>query len=143
MADIPLPSHWEVNRKDKTVFITDKFLKFSRRLQRIPTELCMEDFWQIFQELEVYKGIEGEVTVSDSGKHPGEYRFVRTMVKDSENYYIGFVEDVTKQTLDLKRMEYERNHDVLTGLNNRRAFFERLRVLFESKTIKDSSFCDD
>lgn len=141
MADIPLAA-FEVNRKDKTVFITDKFFEIFGLPPKDSTELWMEDFWQIFQELEVYKESEGEVTLYQiPGKHPGEYRFVRTMVKDSENYYIGFVEDVTKQTLDLKRMEYERNHDVLTGLNNRRAFFERLRVLFENpKQLKTAAF---
>lgn len=141
MADIPLAA-FEVNRKEQTVFITDKFFEIFGLQPEDFTEFGVEEFWKIFEDLEVYKESDKEETLYQiRGERVGEYRFIRTMVNDTDNYYIGFAEDVTKQILELKRMEYERNHDMLTGLNNRRAFFEQFHLLFEKKEgLKTAAF---
>ena len=43
---------------------------------------------------------------------------------------VGLVEDVTAATLERRRIEHERDYDVLTGLYNRRAFDARAKKLF-------------
>ena len=43
---------------------------------------------------------------------------------------VGLVEDVTATTLERRRIEHERDYDVLTGLYNRRAFDARAKKLF-------------
>ncbi|MEG1773243.1 MAG: EAL domain-containing protein, partial [Oscillospiraceae bacterium] len=44
---------------------------------------------------------------------------------------IGLAEDVTRATLELDMIEHERDHDLLTGLINRRAFHRQMAQLFE------------
>lgn len=44
----------------------------------------------------------------------------------SSSRWTGLAEDITSDRMSLERMEYERDHDVLTELYNRRAF-KRMR----------------
>lgn len=53
---------------------------------------------------------------------------IRYSVENSST--IGVVVDITKESLDKRKAEYERDHDILTGLINRNAFLNGLRTLF-------------
>lgn len=47
------------------------------------------------------------------------------------------VQDVTKDIIEKKRIEFERDHDITTGLLNRRAYIKKLRELFsDPKRLK-------
>lgn len=61
-------------------------------------------------------------------------RWVRLVVVESEEHQrvFGLVEDVTDEITTRRRIEHERDHDVLTGLLNRRAFERRVELRFEA-----------
>ena len=53
---------------------------------------------------------------------PDGVRWVRMRLLRSSSRWTGLAEDITSDRMSLERMEYERDHDVLTELYNRRAF---------------------
>ena len=53
---------------------------------------------------------------------PDGVRWVRMRQLRSSSCWTGLAEDITSDRMSLERMEYERDHDVLTELYNRRAF---------------------
>ena len=57
--------------------------------------------------------------------------WVRLSIRYEEDKIVGLAEDITKETLELKKMEYERDYDLLTNILNRRAFNARLEQLFQ------------
>lgn len=57
-------------------------------------------------------------------------RWVRLKLVYNENGVLGAVTDVTQETLERKRMEHDRDYDLLTNLFNRRAFHVRMVTLF-------------
>ena len=55
------------------------------------------------------------------------YRF--TLKRDSNNI-LGLVQDITSSILEKKKIEYERDYDLTTGLLNRRAYYSKIGELF-------------
>lgn len=118
MADISL-AVFEVDYEDKTVFITDKFFQIFDLPERDTQDMTIKEFLDVFSELTVYKKSDSDEVIYRVGE-----RFVRTRFHQTDQCYLGFAEDVTSQVRSLKQMEYERNHDVMTRLVNRRYFME-------------------
>lgn len=82
------------------------------------------------------------ITVEEDINYPGVHRIWSTTLtpifdKDKPTYIVGSGEDITeRKALELKLEKYA-NYDELTGLPNRRLFFERLeRLVLESKRDK-------
>ena len=48
----------------------------------------------------------------------------------------GLAEDITKERLEIQKVEYERDYDALTNLLNRRAFHRTMDELFTTKKEK-------
>lgn len=66
--------------------------------------------------------------------------FKFNLTRDKKNV-IGLVQDVTKSVIEKKKIEYERDYDVTTGLLNRRAYYKRLDEAFCSPTnLKIAAF---
>lgn len=63
---------------------------------------------------------------------PHRDRFLRFVVTENadEGTAVGIVEDVTYEIRTRRRIEHERDHDILTGLYNRRAFEQDLTRVF-------------
>ena len=59
---------------------------------------------------------------------------LRLLVND--NAYTGVIENVTNTIVEKNVIEYERDHDALTGLLNRRAFIRIMNSLFENEINK-------
>lgn len=57
-------------------------------------------------------------------------RWVRIKVYYEEKKVFGVVEDITQEIIEEKKLEYERDYDLLTNLLNRRAFYVALEELF-------------
>lgn len=54
----------------------------------------------------------------------------------NDNAYTGVIENVTNTIVEKNVIEYERDHDALTGLLNRRAFIRIMNSLFENEINK-------
>lgn len=60
-------------------------------------------------------------------------RWVRMHIVNEDNHVYGVVENITNEMLKLHKAEYERDHDVLTSLLNRRAYTEAMNELFKQR----------
>lgn len=69
---------------------------------------------------------------------PHRDRFLRFDVTDNsdEGNAVGIVEDVTYEIRTRRRIEHERDHDILTGLLNRRAFEQELAKAFADESLQ-------
>lgn len=61
------------------------------------------------------------------------HRWLRMHAVEEENHVVGVIEDITDEMLKMKKIEYERDSDVLTNLLNRRAYNRIMHELFEKK----------
>ncbi|OOB80067.1 MAG: hypothetical protein BEN19_06905 [Epulopiscium sp. Nuni2H_MBin003] len=59
---------------------------------------------------------------------------------EQNNSLLGVIIDVSEEVLELRTLNYERDHDALTGIFNRGAFDRKSRSIFEAGSIKCSAF---
>lgn len=160
MTSVPI-ALFETNREDNSVFFTDKFFEMFEMEREITEDLTIEDFQKIFEELEPYrknsrhyidekkrqeriykipvlkketKEKQEKPEMNQAKTDPANsvsVRYVRMTISDDGNRCIGLVEDVTDTTLERKSIEFERDHDLLTGILNRRAFLRKMQQLFD------------
>lgn len=68
-------------------------------------------------------------------------RWFRFRVMSGENSLTGLVMDVTASVIEKKKIEYERDYDLTTGLLNRRAYYKKIDELFENPgKLKTAAF---
>lgn len=66
--------------------------------------------------------------------------FKFNMMKDKSSV-MGLVQDITKMVIEKKKIEYERDYDITTGLLNRRAYYNKIDEMFTNpKALKISAF---
>jgi len=66
------------------------------------------------------------------------FRF--NLTRDKSNV-LGLVQDITKMVIEKKKIEYERDYDITTGLLNRRAYYNKIDEMFTNpKALKISAF---
>ena len=58
-------------------------------------------------------------------------RSVRLKMVENNGSLLGVLMDITQELAEKRRLEYERDYDLLTTLLNRRAFYDRVKRLFE------------
>ncbi len=73
-------------------------------------------------------------------KANGKTSWIRLIIKDHKGKLLGVVEDVTDNTLSTRKIEYERDHDILTHLFNRRAFEGLVRKKMQEELPGHSAF---
>ncbi len=61
----------------------------------------------------------------------GELHWIRIKQGQSPGRVFGIAEDITHDVLARQKLVYERDHDPMTGLLNRRAFYASLSAMFE------------
>ena len=61
---------------------------------------------------------------------PGKERESRLKALEAGDRYIGVFTDITQEMVEKKKIEYDRDYDIVTNLYNRRAFHERMKALF-------------
>ncbi|MEF9915921.1 MAG: EAL domain-containing protein [Lachnospiraceae bacterium] len=146
MASVQIAG-FEIDYSKETIFLTDLFFHILG-MEDIPmTELTNQRFFEIL-EITKKSYLYAE---SDTGNYilkipPSNNKlgitYVRVMFTDDSCHCIGLVEDVTKTILEKESIEYERDHDSLTGLINRRAFQREVQLLFTkgASTLKVAAF---
>ena len=132
MASIELGGY-EIREDSDKVFVTDNFFSMLGMQNANPNDVTRERFEMLMEELVLQKE---SFSLQDGGRvftipqKDGSERFVMLRITGEDEVQVGLVEDVTATTLERRRIEHERDYDVLTGLYNRRAFDARAKKLF-------------
>lgn len=73
----------------------------------------------------------GETLLFKLFKTPGKPEWVRMRLTEDKDRVLGVVENVTQEIIEKRKIEYERDYDLLTNLLNRRAFHSILKAQFK------------
>ena len=68
-------------------------------------------------------------------------KWYRLSLRRDKTNILGLVQDVTQSVMEMKKVKYERDYDVTTGLLNRRAYYHKIEKMFrEPKKLKTAAF---
>lgn len=145
---------FEINSEEDSVFITGSFFDMLGLEQQSVTSLTEKEFRDILDSLDKYKqhsaGREDEILYKIPVKNESDaeilksteddnteaWKYIRITLKYNDSRCIGLVEDITDTAIEKENIEYERDHDLLTGLLNRRAFNRIMTEIFDhEKTV--------
>lgn len=134
MASVHLAGY-EIDRDKNTLFLTEDFFSIFG-MEGVPQAgMGVRQFEQLMQQLRKYE-LKDE-TLSDGYllriPMDGNYRFVRMRIMHNDSHIFGLAEDVTQSIQEKQIIEYERDHDALTNLYNRRAFRRRVQSLLDNQ----------
>ena len=131
MASVEIGGY-ELRTDTGSVFVTDNFFSLLGKPEIQGTQLSVRRFE------EVLKGIreknpcahtaEGDELLTIQQPDGVRYIMLRSTIEGHAK--IGLAEDVTATVLERKRIEHERDYDILTGLYNRQAFNRVCTELF-------------
>ncbi len=134
MMSLPIGT-FEYREKDEEAFCTNDFFRV----------LGFEDS----KECKYIKKSELIEILDDIKKHPeedleniyaykkanGKNTWIELRMQEGEDRVLGLIEDVKDQVLTKRRMEYERDHDTLTYLLNRRAFARTVEEMMAKEDL--------
>lgn len=126
---------YEINNIENTVYVTDNFFSMLGRDDVDISHLTVKGFEEITAELTLNNFFSNEPDGSFVYKVIGDDyrdRYIRVNRTVVDNRQVGVAEDITSSTRQRLRVEHERDHDLLTGLINRRAFNEKVSELFQT-----------
>ncbi len=84
---------------------------------------------------------EQNVTVYKITDAKGNLSWLRLKLVQENNQILGVLSDITQETLEKRKLEYERDYDLLTNLLNRRAFQTIIQDLFKTpEKLKVAAF---
>ena len=126
---------FQIDDEQKTLYVTEGFfdifgLKTPENLQ----SLSVMEFRAILSGLSEYiveqeSGINGEIyEITRDGKKC----FIRLRESRENNMHYGFAKDVTQSLMRNRMIIFERDHDALTSLLNRRSFRRQITELLEA-----------
>ena len=124
---------FEILRDQEKLFISDGFFEIFN-ISGIDTRtLDSAAFGRVMSSLGKYvqKGSGTEDQIIFRIPNGADLIFVKLKYVDDGVRCIGLAEDVTQSMMERDRIAYERDHDLLTGLINRRAFSSIMHELFE------------
>ncbi|MGE4548564.1 MAG: diguanylate cyclase, partial [Intestinibacillus sp.] len=114
-----------------TVFCSDNIYTLLGWSPPAPgTALSREEFLARMKALEQHR-YEDE-TSTYLLELPTSFRWIKVTWLHEGDHHLGAVSDVTYETLEKRKVEYERDFDTLTDLYNRRAFDRQLDQLFRT-----------
>ncbi len=122
---------FEMDFKHQTLFITDGFFGIFGE-EQIPTRtLDLHSFQEEMKSFDQYKVEEGEGFALYKVSCEDRDTYIHLSFSEVEDRrIIGVAEDITRTIQEKQLLEHERDHDLLTGLKNRRAFQRIMHQLF-------------
>lgn len=135
MSEVPLAA-FEYQSDMNYVFVTSG-VSGLLRMSAEELETLREDakaFYQKIQQI-MTATVEGEKDVYQID----EERYIRIHLSVENENYLGVITDVTKDMQEKQRMQYETNHDQLTGLRRYRYFSDQASVLL--KEMQEGQIC--
>ena len=142
MASVSMAG-FQVDKGESALFLTEDFFDIFGKYDVDESNITLRQFVKEMNELAKYL-LEEEMDLGNyifripSGR---DNRFLKLRYAEDDNNYYGLVEDVTQSLLEKKVLKHERDHDLLTNLYNRRAFYREVQELFAEhpETIKSAA----
>lgn len=133
MASVKLAG-FEYNDDTQELFLSDNFFEIFLNDEINAASLTLEQFKKAFDPYKQY------IVSSDYSQKQYLFQipdknnvvYVNLRLLEKGNIYTGIIEDVTNTVIEKQVIEYERDHDTLTGLLNRGAFIRIMNDLFEN-----------
>ncbi len=134
MASIHM-SGFQINRSTNSLFLTENFFSLFGDAEIDQSNMTVSEFVTAMTRYEQYL-FDGEAVPGEYMLHMpigNKYSYIRICINETEsgNHVYGLAEDVTRDMLERQQLQYERDHDPLTNLYNRRAFRVRMEELLE------------
>lgn len=139
LASVPIGA-FEYEKDAQTVFCTNRFFEiFSDQEVDIPKEpksVTVNEFERYMEQIAKWKesGTESAVIYRLHDER-GYHKWVRLKLVVDQEKTLGVVEDITAEVQEKKKIEYERDYDLLTSLLNRRAFHSQMKELFRDPKL--------
>ncbi len=131
---------FEIDDNKNIFFLSDNFMSMigqgTKKVEDVDTfKSIMNDLNRYLVRKENKKYI---YEIPNNKKHI----YIELNENEIENGHVmGLIEDITERTLEKKYIEFERDHDYLTGLYNRRAFNYHIEQLFQNHSqMKNAAF---
>ena len=121
---------FEIEKLSGKLFITDDFFQIFYPNENIPNPSKIGEFEDEIRKLNQFIDRKNENVYIFKIPQNGRNRWIRLTIQLETDKIMGLAEDITKETLELHQTEYERDHDLLTGIINRRAFYSKMEELF-------------
>ena len=131
MVNIPIGAFEHSLDEDK-VFCTDGFFNIIG-MERYNTDTQYIDYMDFYNILEIIQSYP-ENNLEDIYRYikkDNSIIWIRLNIQETHGKILGIIEDVTDEVMEKRKIEYERDHDLLTHLINRRAF--RIQVKKQMK----------
>lgn len=123
---------FEIDEAKNALFITDGFFYVLGKDKPVSKNMNIDMFMDEMAALDIYKEEEGDEYAVYKLPYGSKNKFVRlSYSKMEEGRIIGAIEDITRSVQEKLLIEHERDHDLLTGLKNRRAFQRIMLNQFE------------
>ena len=120
---------FEISKNEDKVFVSNSIVNI---LQLNPAIIIngyinKKEWEEIYNRLTSSENIsyEGSYHVNKEAGNDNSGQWLKINTYESDKYIIGVITDISEQILERKRLEYERSHDSLTGIINRRTFLLR------------------
>lgn len=127
LSDISLAA-FELSLNKDSLYCTRNFCALLNQPEpEVPFDVLT--FHQIWENLKPYVDShkpDAQITLFKLPLSPGGYRWVRLQTSETGAAILGVLTDITAEMMEKKRLQYERDYDLLTNLLNRRSFLERI-----------------
>jgi diguanylate cyclase (GGDEF)-like protein len=124
---------FEYDKKTGKIYLTDNFFEVFLQPEKSVQGITAEELRREIQGYDRYMVSRDYDKNEFLYKIPDRNKFcyVSMRLVARGNVYTGVVENVTAKIVEKQMLEYERDHDMLTGLWNRRAFRRKGKELFK------------
>ena len=121
-------------RQGEDAYVTDNFFSMLGIAEEPERPISGQRFREILEHIKQtipHSEWQDGSIVYDVVKTNGEVRYIRISSSEQDDLLTGLAEDVTVLTKERKRIEHDRDYDLLTGLLNRRAFYHEVEKVFQ------------
>lgn len=127
----------DIEQEDKIISFDD-FRNFVKIVDKNDT-VCSHEIFRENSDNASGESISIEVFYTNPENKTARW-FKFNLMRDKSNV-LGLVQDITKVVIEKKKIEYERDYDITTGLLNRRAYYNKIDEMFANpRALKVSAF---
>lgn len=126
---------FEIDYQTNQLFITDGFFEIFMLHDVDTKQMTTEQFKKIFKAFDSCCHVTQNRNEYIYHLETSEERiYLRLRYHETEEKCVGLIEEISDMIKERQAIEHERDHDVLTGLINRRAFQRQMKRLFSINT---------